>query len=1008
MAKQRLVDFRGGINTKISPHMIGDSQGQDGTDLDLSAVRLQGRFETDRLSANRAYGSFWYDSGVSTGRWVSKYQEDDSGTPNEPYIQYATDFAVWNRDLYVSLAGAGSTGDLQIFRDGSSTPAPLAFDPPDAVTVEVDIENNNNTALIAAIPSQSATTQTVTVDVAGVNSNAAEFNYSQTGTANQQPYLTNTYETWQKTGDTTVYYRYSGDNLYTRSTLNTGNITVTIGDATKFNPYYYQDSGNHQEDGRYRWYQNGSLDEYWANGTLSTAPTTPLTTRTSSQSSPITVTATNYNSYSWYDSATYSETTTVTTINSTDYYEWTKSVPNSANVTLYAAKVNNASSGNLKSLSSSTASAINVTTTNYQSYSWSNGDTYNQDPASATFAYGGNTYYKWFRNIAGSTSNTQELWALGNSGNLLERSSGTSSTSQLPSASNDSTIFWRVTAVVINGQISGYEVQAQYGGYNPGIISFSTKSAADAVTSRTGTSQGNSFTLNRGSLISTASQNSSNSDRYYVSGSVTTTSYTFSNHTNTYTANALTDHTNTYHNYSYQNHTDNYYYYSYSGPKTEQRQVAYVPATPAYYYDDARSKLYIIKVTDADVGDSSPAFSNGWLEQGRDLSVSGSGYYFRTVREVSNQYIPSLSQTYRLASLATNNSYIFGGNHSGGDYVHTPQRLTFNVTAPSSYSGSDPLVCYRLERRDSRSSVDLCYFVPTSYDPTTGVPNFFSYNATSKQISLSNLDSTKTYTVSWVAYQDTKVSVNGSTSSSVSGSYEFAGNASPAPYFTLVDGADQRYQAADFRLSVRVIEPHPTNIAITGTFALTRCFDVFDLDDGNGTYLSGECDFLEGWPNGLGCGGLDSSGTLTGVPDYLKFLEESNNFFFGVGTDRTNTSYYGGGDNKAGSFLFVSDYNNPRNWDTGSYVQFDEEITGIHSYPGELIVWTKNATYRVFGSRPNEMRKIKLATTEGLLANEERSIALVGSYLVWGITIWYLFLRWVKSNQPDKRDVLRI
>ena len=980
MAKQRLVDFRGGINQKISPHMIGDSQGQDGSDLDVSAVRLQGRFETDRLSANRAYGSFWYDSGVSTGRWVSKFQEDDSGTPNEPYIQYATDFAVWNRDLYVSLAGAGSTGTLQIFRDGSSTPTAVAFDPPDAVTVEVDIENNSDTALIGAISSQSASTQTVVVDVAGVNSNAAEFNYSQTGTSPQQPYLTNVYETWQKTGDTTVYYRYSGDSLYTRSTVNTGNITVTIGDATKFNPYYYQDSGNHQEDGRYRWYKNGSsTEEYWANGTSST---TPLTTRSSSQSTAVNVTTTNYNTLPWFDNSTYTRVGTTHTINAQSYTKYQQN----GTLDLYALN----DSGTLKALGSGTSTV--VTTANYQSYSWGNGDTYNQDPANATFAYNGNTYYKWFRNIAGNTGNTQELWALGNSGNLLERTSSGTTSSNLTSNSTWPSSFnirWLITTVYVNQQPSSYEVQVRYNSYQPAIQTFSTKSAAEAVTSVSGTTtQGESFTLNRGALISTGSQTGNNSDSYYVSGTVSTPTYSFSNHSNT--TQGLSDHTNTYHIYSYQNHTDSYFYYAYSGPKTEQRQVAYVPATPAYYYDDARSKLYIVKVTDADVGDSSPAFSNGWLEQGRDFSLSGSGYYFRTVREVSGQYIPSLSQTYRLANLATNNSYIFGGNHSGGDYVHTPQRLTFNITAPTDSPG-DPLACYRLERRDSRttssSAADLCYFVPTSYDPTTGVPNFFNYNATSKQISLSNLDSTKTYTVSWVAYQDTKVSINGSTSSSVSGSYEFAGNASPAPYFTLIDGADQRYLAADFRLSVRVIEPHPTNSTLTGTFALTRCFDVFDLktQDGNGVdlYLSGECDFLEGWPNGLGCGGLDSSGAQSGVPDHLKFIEESNNFFFGVGTADTSTSYYGGGDNKAGSFLFVSDYNNPRNWDIGSYVQFDEEITGIHSYPGELIVWTKNATYRVFGSRPNEMRKIKLATTEGLLPNEERSIALVGNYLVW-------------------------
>jgi hypothetical protein len=61
MAKQRLVDFRGGINEKVSPHMIGDTQGQDAVDLDFSTVRLEGR---DSLNASdSASGSFLYDVG---------------------------------------------------------------------------------------------------------------------------------------------------------------------------------------------------------------------------------------------------------------------------------------------------------------------------------------------------------------------------------------------------------------------------------------------------------------------------------------------------------------------------------------------------------------------------------------------------------------------------------------------------------------------------------------------------------------------------------------------------------------------------------------------------------------------------------------------------------------------------------------------------------------------------------------------------------------------------------
>jgi len=894
MAKQRLVDFRGGINKKISPHMIGDSQGQDAQDLDMSVVRLQGRTETDTQSTG-AQGSFWYDSGVSTGRWVSKYVEDDSGTPNQPYVQFATDFAVWNRDLYAALGpGTGSTGVLQIFRDGAVTAQPAAFDPPNAVTIDVTVENNSNTELIAAVPSQLATTQTVTIDVAGSDSNTAEFNYSLAGSANQQPWLSSTYETWTKTGDATTYYRYSGDNLYTRATTSSGSIPVTIGDAIKYSPAYIQDSGNHQENGYYRWYQGSSA--YWANGTSSSTKIQARSTNTSSQTQ--------------------------------------------------------------------------VTTSNYNSYTWSNGDTYSLEGT----VEDGHTKYL----LNGST----ELWANNSTGQFKIRTASTQNVTYNPpftytSSSQDN--FWQVSTQSNYWLWSYYALFQDSNGVYQFIsgqqTNYSSQAAARAVTSHSGTSsQGNSYTVNRGSLGAPYGTVFSNAEAYTLSVTLAQNSYSYSNHTNTY----LT--------YSYTDLYDSYNYYSYTGPKTEQRLIPYVPATPAYYYDDARSVLYIVKQTDADVGDSSPSFSNQWLLNGRDFSISDSGYYFRSVREVSNQYIPSLSQQYELATLNTNQAYIFGTSHSGGAYQHTPQRLKFTITAPTD-TNSDPLVCYRLERRDSITTADLCYFVPTSYTTT---PAFFSYTPSTKKVEFvaNALDSAKTYTVSWVAYQDTKVQVNGTGTALTSGSYEFAGNASPAPFFTLVDGTDTRYAAADFRLSVKVIDSHPTNTALTGTFALTRCFDVFDLktQDGNGVdlYLSGECDFLEGWPNGLGCGGLDSSGSQGGVPDFLKFIEESNNFFFGVGTASTNANRYGGAvDNKAGSFLFVSDYNNPRNWELDSYVQFDEEITGIHSYPGELIVWTKNGTYRVFGSRPNEMRKVKLATTEGLLANEERSIALVGNYLVW-------------------------
>ena len=126
--------------------------------------------------------------------------------------------------------------------------------------------------------------------------------------------------------------------------------------------------------------------------------------------------------------------------------------------------------------------------------------------------------------------------------------------------------------------------------------------------------------------------------------------------------------------------------------------------------------------------------------------------------------------------------------------------------------------------------------------------------------------------------------------------------------------------------------------------------------------------------------------------DHLKFLKESNNFFFAVGTEHTEAGRYGGTvdltqnppvytanpdiGNKEDSFLFVSTYNNPRDWPIDAYVEFDASITGLASYPGELIVFTENGLYRVTGSRANQMRKAKLATTEGLPANQNKTISI--------------------------------
>ena len=166
MPKQILVDFRGGLNKKISPHMIGDTQGQDANNLDMGAVRLQGRRQLD--TSQKAAGNFFYEVGSANnaGRWVSSDQADTA-----TYIDYSSDFAVWNRDLYVALSYktinnqevAHSTGEIEVFRDGGSSPVKLSFDPPASATVTGGIVAN--TTLEPEITGQDAIDSTAPTTV---------------------------------------------------------------------------------------------------------------------------------------------------------------------------------------------------------------------------------------------------------------------------------------------------------------------------------------------------------------------------------------------------------------------------------------------------------------------------------------------------------------------------------------------------------------------------------------------------------------------------------------------------------------------------------------------------------------------------------------------------------------------------------------------------------------------------------------------------------------------------
>ncbi|MGA1465935.1 MAG: hypothetical protein ACO363_09405, partial [Balneolaceae bacterium] len=262
-------------------------------------------------------------------------------------------------------------------------------------------------------------------------------------------------------------------------------------------------------------------------------------------------------------------------------------------------------------------------------------------------------------------------------------------------------------------------------------------------------------------------------------------------------------------------------------------------------------------------------------------------------------------------------------------------------------------------------------------------------NQTVYSISIGGLDTSTPgdYRLKYAGYQDTqvKITLNSGTPTTAKANMSgvtFVGSDTLA--IELIPGVDDRFIAADFWLEKRIFNSDNTTDT-DDIYAVIRCFDVFDRNGNAVTsgVIQGTSDFLDVFPNGISSGSLSSGTQQAGAPTYLKFLKESNNFFFAVGTESTPDARYGSSTNKADSFLFVSEYNNPRSWPLTGYVEFDGPITGLAPYQGELIVWTASGTYRVTGSRYDQMRKSKLATTEGMPEGHHRSIAQVNRYLVW-------------------------
>lgn len=1220
MAKQRLVDFRGGINRKISPHMIGDSQGQEAQDVDSSSVRLEGRLLID--TSEKAEGSYFYESGnlssnTFEGRWVSIYPEDDS-----TYLTGATDFALWNKDLYVAFGEDSANGELQVYRDGSSTATQVNFDEPGTssyTTYDADSTseflapysaNDNSEVLIASVTGQSyVPPQTgiypVTQQAGTGEALISIFNpvYSPTSplynsTHNRNTYTKNnttyyenpsTYRLQQNTGGSAAYTvnlststvgdfdpvfspsslfydtrSFSGVdtqtfNTYIRNsttyyvpTSNNTNLGVstnefyTQGGGTQsatislslstysdsgFNPAYTNLNATFNdrtlrpytgiEDYTFsHTFSRSGVTYYYAstaNSTLSVEAGKFYTQGGGTQSGTVNLSITTY-SDSGFNPAYVNTNSTfndflqsgrnVSPIVNYSFDLFTHTV-NGVTTTYYYAPSNNTTLGVSAGSFYTQGGSGTQTSTNSENitYEWDRTllNTYNYAFSNRWNSTWGNYQWSWeinwvsndkrlevfyidvgsyisstgkwtssstsfFLNISGqnitvsgstiTVAGIPNFHVLTNSGSFCEvtltngdaftlqsdrsfRRNGSTVTNgsdrlgiltseslanggngnphdiqiiRIKHASGDGrtsigqyrvnfnsydlsgTSLWQYeffqmdetngtgvfkdssqnTLLTINNVEDTYTTATTSGGwtYNIPATSVSPSSSSPSGVSRTaGGIQSFSIATTRTGSVSTP------------------VNYTYSLHTDSYTGLVPV-------NYTYSVHTDSYvgtvpsnYTYSQFTPYSQSFPATFtyqditdtvpgqtgVPDTPAFTYDDARTKLYLLYSSSSDVGNETTDNAQGynWLQQGRNFSLSDDGYYLRTLREdvSGGTGLPVVSGDRTLATLASGSSHVFGLSLDS-----TPQRLNFSIVQPTDVT-NPAFKGYKLERIDNESSVDLGYIAPDSNVS-------FTYDSSTKAVTITGLGTTSSdnYRLKFAAYQDTSVRTTLNSGTAVTAKSNMSGvlfNGNDTFTIQLIDGTNTRFRAADFWLEKKVIEG--TAASTDDIYAVIRCFDLFDRNSNavQSGVITGVCDFLDAFPNGLSSGGLSSGTTQSGVPTYLKFLKEANNFFFAVGTESTPDNRYGSANNKADSFLFVSEYNNPRSWPLTGYVEFDASITGLASYPGELIAWTPSGTFRVTGSRYDQMRKSRLATTEGMPIGHHRSIAQVGRYLVW-------------------------
>ena len=1064
MAKARLIDFRGGVNEKISSHMIGDSQGQNAVDTDLASVRLQGRTKLD--TANKADGTFYYDtSDPSTSRWVSTESSD-----GDAYIEFASDFAIWNRDLYVALGEDNDSGNYHTdglivrFLDGAGSSSNVAIAAPASASVTID-EAGWDTQLIASIPEQGQsggdtgiviTSGTTATDFSRINYQEFQAGYSDSG--NDEPAAYGGRDIWTRTdGSEFVRAASNGDgNSLAQTndlmTISGGSISGSPTNVTTTNASLF----NVQADGSLN-----SSRSFVQNLNSYRASTTALYYEWSSSTLGITGWALINGGSIYYSSASpvYNAYTNeqVNTSNYTNFYEpsftpvtsgtttYTETdgtifdlYTGSDSVTYYAARTSSSVLNN--GLNPPTYVAANVlysrnggggttTQTSTLTATWArNVDTAATTHADSTAAINNGNYWAvnyfssnadyevFFRlngnliafigahqgnasssqvgadnwhSISGSTSgitdivaiNSTGLYQTDNSGIFLDTSSNNMPISGLPSvtlirtaeANNTSTSVYVERGSLVSTTSTSYGTQSIYNikvyNYYNGTITFSdgatfnswTVSHVSAVingktysftgstnTSYTPMPQSLSVTLLTFGQSGITRSEQVAAPYTYVNKRVSQlAAYTFTNQVSatlyTVTPRTYTLHTNT------------------------TPIVDSIPETPAFYYDDARTEIWERLYTATQVRDSDSSFSTNWLAANQSFdNTTNTGYFVRTVINDGNG-LPEVSNS-ELRATPTVTDTVFGT-----DAEHTPLRLDFSITAPSNTAA----VAYRLRRVDDTYDVELGYINESTAS--------FAYSTSTNQITISNLAANTTYRLRYHAYQDSLVQVGSASASKINvNGAEFTTDGSgnhPAITLSTSSGGDTRFLAADFWLRQQILAG---NASITGdeSYAVIKCFDVLH-DTSNNSVTSANSDFIDGFNTAMAGSGVGAGdNTATDAPGYLRFLKESNNFFFGVGTERTAASRYGG-TNKKGTFLFVSAYNDPTNWPTTGYVQFDSEITGLASYPGELIVFTENAVYRVTGSRFDQMRKTKLATTEGLPDGNHKTISVVNNYLCW-------------------------